>query len=580
MMKLPQFCFTAVTLLAFFALSPPAGAQAPEAEIPADLDLREFTRTSPLGVVAADEEQASIAGATILKAGGNAADAAAAAMLALGVTNPFASGLGGGGFCLYRDAKTSQTLALDFREMAPGQAHRDLYIIGGEAQPALARHGGLAIGTPGEPAGIWALHGRFGQLDWEEIVAPARKLALEGTTVGTMFARHLASLDEYLSQWPELRALFENEDGQLLQEGDRLKRPDLARTLEILASEGVRPFYVGEIADAIANAAQANGGILTTDDLANYRVVPRQPVSGHFQGYEILAMPPPSSGGIALIEAFNILDQFDLDELDDDTITHLEIEAIKTAFADRARWLGDSDFIDVPIDVLTSPEYAAQRAAKLKLDATLSPESYGTHAPPDELGGTAHLSVADKDGNLAACTTTLNTRFGSLVHVPEYGIILNNQMADFNVEPGKPNIYGLIGNEQNAVAPQKRPLSSMSPTLVTRDGQPLMTIGASGGPTIITGVYFTLLHAILDGASPLEAVTTPRIHHQWMPHTLYVESQDLPYVEGLRERGHNIESRPAYNSVQFIRRTDDGWSAVSDPRKRGIPATPDSIPHP
>lgn len=580
MMKLPRFCCTAVTLLTALHLATPAIAQAPEAGIPAERDLQDFSIASPLGTVAADEELASRAGASILEAGGNAADAAAAAMLALGVTNPFASGLGGGGFCLYRDAKTKQVLALDFRETAPQKAHRDLYIIDGQARPDLARHGGLAIGTPGEPAGIWSLHGRFGQLSWEEIVAPAQNLAKDGFTVGPMLARHLASLDENLSDWPELRALFEDQDGDLIKEGDLLRRPDLAKALDILADQGVHPFYVGEIADAIVDAAQKHGGILTQDDLAYYSVVPREAVTGRFKDFEIHAMPPPSSGGVALIEAFNILDQFDLEELDKETLIHLQVEALKTAFADRARWLGDSDFVDVPVELLTSQKYAAQRATQLKLDATLDPNSYGTHAPPDELGGTAHLSVADHAGNLAACTTTVNTRFGSYIHLPKYGLILNNQMADFNIEPGKPNLYGLIGDERNAVAPKKRPLSSMSPTLVTRDNEPMMTIGASGGPTIISGVYFTLLHAFLDDAQPLAAVTAPRIHHQWMPHILFVESQDLPFVKGLQQRGHDVQPRPAYNSVQFIRHTDDEWRAVSDPRKRGIPAAPTTIPNP
>ncbi len=541
-------------------------------------DLPSYQVASTGGVVAADNQYASEAGVAILEAGGNAADAGVLTMLILGIVHPFSSGLGGGGFCLYRDADTEETTVLDFREMAPAAAHRDLYLVDGEADFSLARRGGLAVGVPGEPAGLWALHGRFGELPWEDVVEPARHFASQGFAVGATLARHLHAMEEHLQVRPELLALLSNEDGELLEEGDFFARDDLARALDLFRDEGVRPFYVGPIADAIAATVQEHDGILTADDLASYHMIPREPVRGDFAGYEILSMPPPSSGGIALIQALNILTHLDLDDLDDDALLHARVEALKHAFADRAEWLGDSDFVDVPIDRLLDLDYAAELAARVDLDAVLDPTDYGTTAPHAEEGGTSHLSIVDGDGNLLSCTTTINTRFGSLVYVPEFGVILNNEMADFNIQPGEPNLYGLIGNEQNAVAPGKRPLSSMSPTLVLRDGQPVMTIGASGGPTIISGVYFALLDLLIDGAEPLDNIAAGRHHHQWMPDTLWAETEDDPRHQALQDRGHTIRHRPSFTAVQFVLRRGDQWVGVSDPRKGGRPAAPSVDP--
>lgn len=566
-----RYCCTAVTFLSFLL---PGAAVFADSGTENDLSAHRVETSN--GVVAADNALASQLGAAVLDAGGNAADAGVTTMLALGVVHPFSSGLGGGGFCLYRDVDTEETTVLDFREMAPGAAHRDLYIVDGQARPDLARHGGLAVGVPGEAGGIWALHGRFGTLAWEDVVEPARELAEEGFEVGSTLATHLAAMAETLENWPDLAAIFQDEDGQFLSQGDTLVRQDLGRTLSILRDQGVRPFYVGPIADALVEAAAQYGGILTAQDLANYRVIRREPVIGTFRGYEIHAMPPPSSGGVALIQALNILEALDLDELDDDQHRlHIQIEALKHAFADRAHWLGDSDFVDVPVDRLIDPDYAAELAARIGPEV-LSPEQYGTTAPDPEEGGTSHLSIIDGQGNMLACTTTINTRFGSLVHLPEYGIILNNEMADFNIQPGQPNLYGLIGNEQNAVEAGKRPLSSMSPTLVLRDTEPVMSLGGSGGPTIISSVYFTLLHTLLHGLDPWEAILSPRIHHQWMPPSLFVESEEEVSFDDLRQRGHEVEVRRAFSAVQVIFRRNERWVAVSDHRKGGLPAAAQS----
>ena len=572
-------CFTIVTFAVSFILPGTVLAESPHAPQERFPQVEQHRLESAHGIVAADHRYASEAGAEILAQGGNAADAGVVAMLVLGITHPFASGLGGGGFCLYHEAEVGETTVLDFREIAPAKAHRDLYAVDGEVDHGLARRGGLAVATPGEPAGLWSLHGRFGHLPWEDLFEGPRRLAEQGFPVGATLAEAIEQRADDFVDFPELAAVFQDEQGTYLTEGDLLVRDDLVRALEVLETHGVHPFYAGEVAQAIAQAAQAQGGILTVDDLAAYRLERRKPIVGEFRGMEIHSMPPPSSGGIALIQALNLLEALDLPEnLDDPLTLHLMVEALKHAFADRARWLGDTDFVDVPVEKLISREYAQELAQRVDLDQVLETEEYGTIAPDPEAAGTAHLSVVDAQDNLLACTTTINTRFGSMVYVPEFGLILNNEMADFNVEPGEPNIFGLIGNEQNAVAAGKRPLSSMSPTLLLRDGVPWMTLGASGGPTIITGTYLTLLRTLVYGEDLLDAITAPRLHHQWIPETLFVETEPFPGADHLTERGHSLSHRRAYNAVQAILRGDGHWIGVSDPRKGGVPAAPAAPP--
>ncbi len=581
-MKYLRFCHIAVTFALIVAVPAIAAGDNGDSE---DLDdggvvefddLDQYRVVSDGGLVAADEPQASRIGAQILDDGGNAADAIVAAMLTSGFTNPHSSGLGGGGFCLYRDGDDETVEVIDFRETAPGAAHRDMYVVDGEVDHDLSRRGGLAVATPAEPAGLWALHGRFGQLEWERVVDAPRQLAADGFTVGTSLADRLRARAEAIEDAPQLAALFRDDDGEWLEAGDEMTRPRLADTLEILRDEGVHPFYTGDIARAIVAATDDDGGILSTDDLASYGVERREPIVGDIAGHQIYSMPPPSSGGIALIQAFNILEELEIDPehtaFDDPQTVHYVVEALKHAFADRARWLGDTDFVDVPIDRLTSSEYAADLAEQIESDTTLESNAYGSIPPHWEGAGTAHMSAVDADDNAVACTTTINTSFGSMVLVDDYGLILNNEMADFTVEPGEPNVYGLIGTEQNAVEANKRPLSSMSPTLMTTDGAPSMTLGASGGPMIITGVFLTILHTRLFDATPMEAMTAPRLHHQWIPDELRLEVDGLPVADGLRERGHNVDVARIFSAVQLIMRDDERWIGVTDPRKGGIPA--------
>ena len=320
--------------------------------------------------------------------------------------------------------------------------------------------------------------------------------------------------------------------------------------------------------------------MLSASDLARYKVDWREPLRGTYRDrYEIIAMPPPSSGGIAILETLNILEGYDLAAMGRTGASrHLIIEALKHAFADRARWLGDADFVRVPVERLTSKAYAAEKRARIRPGAVGAPADYGSAAPPPDDSGTTHVSVVDAAGDLLACTSTINTSFGSMVYVPEWGIILNNEMDDFSAQPGAPNAFGLVGNEQNAIAPNKRPLSSMSPTIVLDKGAPFMAVGGSGGPTIITGTLLALVRALDFGATPTEAVTWPRLHHQWAPDRAYLEpgaDGTAPGAEALRAAGHEIAVRPGFNAVQLVVRAEEGaWIAVSDPRKMGRPAAP------
>ncbi|MBA2663206.1 MAG: gamma-glutamyltransferase [Bradymonadaceae bacterium] len=575
-MKTQRFCFQTVTLALAAGLVYSVGQPSLSAQTKDVAPVHSAYVESTRGVVASDHPLASELGAQTLARGGNAADAGVTAMLALGVLNPFASGLGGGGFCLYRPIETGETTVLDFREVAPQAAHRDVYIIDGQAQPALARRGGWAVGVPGEAGGLWSLHGRFGALPWEQVVEPAHRIAQDGFDVGKMLTEHLTNMSEELAGHAELTARFRAADGSWLQPGDRAFAPALARTLRILMEQGSAPFYSGEVAGAIVEAVNKAGGQFVDQDMLNYRVVPREPIVGTYRGLEIIGMPPPSSGAIALLEVLNILEGDDLAKLGwSAPAVHLITEALKHAFADRAHLIGDPDFVEVPTERLISAEHAAMLRARILDDAVLPFDQYGTSRPNDEIGGTSHLSIIDAQGNMLACTTTVNGRFGAMVYVPEYGIVLNNEMADFNVEPGTPNMWGLVGSEQNTVQPGKRPLSSMSPTLVLKDGQPYMSLGASGGPTIITGTLFALLHLVDFGRTPSEAVTFTRLHHQWLPNQLFVEFDNEPWIEALRAKGHDVVPRRAFNSVQLVVRNAEGlFVGVSDHRKYGEPKAP------
>ncbi len=568
----------AATALATIALLSPDTALA-RTDTPPD-QLEAPTVRSERGIVASDRPEASRVGAAILEQGGTAADAGVATLLALGVFNPFSSGLGGGGFCLYRPAGTGEVTVLDFREVAPQKAHRDMFVDDGDVMKQAKVRGGLAVGVPGEAGGLWALSHRFGRLDWGELVDPALYWARHGYTVKSILVERLRDNAEELEEYgPRLADVFQQDDGSWVEVGDTQKRPRLAKLLRLLRNRGPDPFYRGAVADDIVESVNESGGIFQRDDLHNYSIDIRQPIRGDYRGYEVYSMPPSSSGGTAIVETLNILEGFDLSEMGRSAEgVHRIVEAMKHAFGDRAGWMGDTDFVDVPLDRLTSESYADELRAKIEPRSVQPLKAYGSKAPIPDDAGTTHLSVIDRERNMLACTSTINLSFGSMVFVPEWGLVMNNEMGDFTAQPGVPNNYGLIGTEQNAIAPGKRPLSSMSPTLVLGpDDRPYMTVGASGGPAIITGTLMALLNTIDFGMSPADAIEAPRIHHQWLPNTLFLE-QAMGMRSTLKNFGHEIEVRPAWSNVQMIVRSDEGtFTGVSDPRKGGRPASASSV---
>ena len=553
-----------------------AGPVVGQAE-PSQAPKEASTVTSASGVVAADQPLASRVGASVLEKGGNAVDAGVASLMALGVVNPMSSGLGGGGFCLYRPAETGEVKVIDFREVAPRKATRDMFVVDGEVQQEWTVRGGKSVGIPGEPAGLWAMTHKWGELSWDKLVEPSRKLAAEGYPVHKELADRLRRDAEKLEKRPKLAAAFKEEDGSWVDEGDTLERPKLGKLLGALKTQGIEPFYHGEVAADIVETVNEHDGIFTKEDLRHYSIQMRKPVTGDYRGYKLFSMPPSSSGGTAIVETLNIMEGFEFDgdgrsaqEL------HYVVEALKHAFADRAGWLGDTDFVDVPLDRLTSEEYAEKLRKTIKKKEVLPPKAYGTKAPLPDDAGTSHLSVIDKDENMLSCTSTINLSFGSMVFVPEWGLVMNDEMGDFTPKPGEPNNYGLIGTEQNAVAPGKRPLSSMSPTIVLDEkGRPFMSVGASGGPTIITGTFLAFINTVDFEMSPAAAITAPRLHHQWMPYKLFME-EPIAAKPTLEEFGHEVVVRPAYSNVQMIVRSGEGeFTGVSDPRKAGSPAKPD-----
>jgi len=538
------------------------------------------------GVVAADTPEAARAGAEVLARGGNAVDAAVATALALGVVSSGGSGLGGGGFLVLSTVKDHRVRVLDFRETAPAAASRDMFLVDGKFVPERSKWGGLAVAIPGEPAGLAEVEAKFGKLGLEAAAAPAIKLARDGfpasehltTAAARILGRLGANADE------PLRAMLAP-GGKSLAPGDRLKRPELARTLELFGRGGHDAFYRGAIARELAAAVQRKGGVLTVEDLANYKPLWHDPLEGTYRGHHIYGVPPPA-GGATTIEALQILDaRPPLGPLGpgSSAADHAIAEALKHAFADRARALGDPAFVDVPSRKLTDPAYARELAARVADDKVQKPEAYGgktlAGAPADvpHDHGTSHLCVADGEGNVVALTTTINLGFGAAFFGGSTGVLLNDEMDDFSAQPGVPNAYGLIGGFANAVAPGKRPLSSMTPLLLMKDGRPTLCAGGSGGPLIVSETVQAVVNVIDFGMDAEAAVSAPRIHAQWVPDVLLVEPEiAADVIEGLKRRGQKVVPPPPFagSAAQVIVFKPDHLEAASDPRKGGAPAAP------
>ena len=525
------------------------------------------------GMVVAQEGIAAKIGADILQQGGNAVDAAVAVGFALAVTYPRAGNLGGGGFMLIHQASGDDT-AIDYRETAPAAITSKSFLDDqGNADPHKSRDSALAIGVPGTVEGLAFAEHKYGSghFTLADLIAPALKLARDGMPVTEDIADLSGGMLARLARWPSSAKLFLKPDGTPLTPGEPLVQSDLATVLEAIAKDGPHAFYEGAIAEKIAAAVQAAGGVMTVGDLNGYSAFEREPVRGTYRGYDVVSMPPPSSGGVELIEMLNILEGYDLAHQDDAQTLHLMIEAMKRAYADRALFLGDPDTVKAPVGKLISKDYAATWRA------TIDPE-HATPASAIRAGGTVqpegrnttHFSVVDRFGNAVANTYTLNFSYGVGMVAEGTGILLNNELDDFAAKPEAPNAYGLIGYAANAPGPGKRPLSSMTPTIILKDGKPFLVTGSPGGSRIITAVLQVIVDVIDRGMDIASAESAPRLHNQWMPDQVFAEpgvSPDL--IAALQARGDKVVSTGKFTSVNSIVITPDGFMGAADPRTKG-----------
>src|SRR5664279_5753634 len=531
------------------------------------------------GMVVAQESRATRIGVEILKRGGNAVDAAVAVGFALAVSYPRAGNIGGGGFMVIHLAKGNrdkggQDLAIDYRETAPNAASAAMFLDGkGEPDPAKSRDSALSVGVPGTVAGLALAHSKYGsgKLSLADLIAPALELARNGVDIVDDIADTLPRAQARFARWPSSAPVFLNSDGGLLTPGQTLLQPDLAATLASIARDGPRALYEGPIAARIADAVQKAGGIMTADDLKNYRALERDVVRGTYRGYDIVSMPPPSSGGVHLIEMLNILEGYDLGKLGRGAPSlHIMIEAMKRAYADRAVFMGDPDAVKLPVAGLIAKKYAERLRAGIGDKATPA-ASIRPGKPADFEGdNTTHFSVIDRDGNAVSNTTTLNFSYGLGLVADGTGVLLNNELDDFTAKPGAANAYGLVGFNANLPGPGKRPLSSMTPTIVLKDGKPFLVTGSPGGSRIISAVLQVITN-VIDFHMPIDqAVSPPRLHHQWQPDEVVAEPGFAPdVIVALEARGHRIVPTGPFTSATSIEVTPSGYIGAADPRTRG-----------
>jgi gamma-glutamyltranspeptidase / glutathione hydrolase len=551
----------------------PAAGRAQPAAIYDELD-RIHPVFAERGMVASQEASATRIGLDVLRNGGNAVDAAVAVAFALAVTLPSAGNLGGGGFMLVHDAASAETVAIDYREKAGAHAFRDMFLdAAGEADPERSRYSGLAVGVPGTVAGMALALERYGTISLAEALAPAIALAEDGIVVSPDLADSLAGMTERLQKWPSSARIFYKAGGVPYAPGETLVQADLAKSLRLIAERGPDAFYGGPIGEGIVAEVERAGGHLTIDDFRAYEPVARAPVRGSYRGYEVVSMPPPSSGGVHIIQILNTLEDLPIGFLGHngaETI-HLMAEAMKYAYADRSAYLGDPDFIEVPVAALTSKAYAKEIRGRIGTGraapaAEIGPGDLAPYESPD----TTHFSVVDEAGNAVANTYTINFGYGTGLVAEGTGILLNNELDDFSAKPGVPNAYGLIGGDANAVGPNKRPLSSMAPTIVLREGRPFLVTGSPGGSRIITTTLQVIMNVIDHGMNVAEATYAPRVHHQWLPDELRIEQGISPdTVRLLEQKGHKVTLDEAMGSTQSILVTEHGLYGSSDPRTPG-----------
>lgn len=558
-------------LVVFLGLS---DAAAQQAAIYSRLD-RVHPVVASQGMVATQEATATRIGVEVLRKGGNAVDAAVAVAFALAVTLPTAGNLGGGGFMLVYDAASGKTVAVDYREKAPAAAHRDMYLNSdGNPDSTRSRFHPLAVGVPGTVAGLGLVLRKYGTMSLAEVLHPAIRLASEGIIVTQQLADTLTALRERLQRWPSTRKVFYKPGGVPYRPGERLVQADLANSLRLIAEQGPDAFYKGAIAEKIVAEMKRGGGLITRKDLAEYRALIRTPVRGSYRGYGIASMPPPSSGGTHLVQMLNVLEGYPIGFLGHNSAEtiHLMAETMKLAYADRSKYLGDSDFVRVPLSGLTSKAYAAKLRSQInRFRATPSRSIKPGNPLPFESPETTHFSVVDASGNVVSNTYTINFSYGSGLVADGTGILLNNEMDDFSAKPGVPNAYGLIGGEANAIEAGKRPLSSMSPTIVFKGGKPFLVTGSPGGSRIITTVLQMIMNVIDHRMNVAEAALAVRVHHQWLPDTLRVEKGLSPdTVRLLTAKGHNVVVDNAMGSTQSVMIPEPGvLLGASDPRRTG-----------
>jgi gamma-glutamyltranspeptidase/glutathione hydrolase len=529
------------------------------------------------GMVVAQERLAAQIGADILRRGGNAVDAAVATGFAMAVSYPRAGNIGGGGFMVVHSAERHADVAIDYRETAPAATTRDIF-LGPDGKPdnARSRDSALSIGVPGTVAGLALALDKYGSghFTLADLLKPAIALATDGIPVADDIADTLPFMRRRLARWPSSSAMFAKADGTPLHEGDTLIQKDLAATLAAIAEQGPRGFYQGPVAEKLVKAIDGAGGIMTLDDLKSYQPVIRAPVRGSYRGYDIVSMPQPSSGGVVLLETLNILEGLPMSGMKQGSASslHVMIEAMKRAYADRAHYLGDPAFADAPVATLISKEYAAKQRASIDLDRA-TPSSDALFATPREGGNTTHFSVVDGSGNAVSNTYTLNFPYGVGLVANGTGVLLNNELDDFTAAPGASNAFGLVGFEANLPGPGKRPLSSMSPTIVLKDGKPVLVTGSPGGSRIISTVLQVIVNVIDYRMDVAAAVAAPRLHHQWLPDEVRIEhgfSEEA--LAGLRAKGHNVVEPMGQTSANSIAVTPNGLLGAPDPRSRGAAA--------
>lgn len=527
---------------------------------------------SKTGIVTTRNYIAAEVGAQVLADGGNAVDAAVAVGFSLAVILPRAGNIGGGGFMLVYDNESGQTTVIDYRETAPRKAHRDMFLDANEdADPQLSRYSHKAAGVPGTVAGLYLAHQKFGRLPWERLVQPAIDFAREGIVVTHDLQVQLTRQRDRMCQDDATCGYFYKRGGVPYEMGERLVQSDLAESLQLIADQGPDAFYRGAIAEKIVAEMEAGGGLIDMESLAAYQPVLREPLRGEYRGYEIVTMPPPSSGGVHIIQMLNVLGHFPVASLGwggADEI-HLLAEVMRLAYADRSKHLGDPDFYPVPVDWLTSEDYGIELAASIDMmQARPSSDVAPGVAPVPESPDTTHFSIFDREGNVVSNSYTLNLSYGSGISVSGAGFLLNNEMDDFVSKPGVPNVYGLLGDKANAVEAAKRPLSSMMPTIVFADGKPWFATGGRGGSRIISAVLQVIVNVIDHGMNIADASSQPRMHHQWYPDVLSLESGFSPdTIRILKERGHDVKSPPPFMGyVQTSAYRDGTFRGAADPR--------------